>query len=284
MSDPSSTRTSTLPTADLGRGGPIVSRLALGTMTFGVETDEADAHRQLDTFVDAGGTLIDTADVYADGESERIVGRWAAARGGVDDPVVATKGRFAPPPGSHGASRRTLVRSVDASLRRLGTDAIDLYHVHGWDVHTPVHETLDTPGSLVRAGKIHDIGWSTVTGRQLQQILSTAELGGYSEAFRPASADRGRRPALAVVAAIRTRQSLPVRPDRAGPADARELSPAGGPDGGTLARQRSSGVRPPQTASSRIAASAGRCVRISAASSPSSECGNLIQRSVSCRK
>ena len=166
-----------MSTAPLGRTGPIVSRLALGTMTFGVETDEHAAHEQLDTFVEAGGTLIDTADVYADGESERIIGRWLAER---DDArvVVATKGRFAPPAGSAGASRRGLVRSVDASLTRLGVEAIDTYLVHGWDHHTPVAETLDTLTGLVRSGKIHSIGWSNVTGWQLAQIVTEARSNG----------------------------------------------------------------------------------------------------------
>lgn len=168
-----------MPIAALGNGGPVVSRMALGTMTFGVETGEDDARQQLDTFVEAGGTLIDTADVYGAGESERIIGRWAAARGGVDDLVVATKGRFAPPAGSHGASRRSLRRSVNASLERLGVDAIDLYFVHGWDQETPVAETLDTLSGLVRAGKIHSVAWSNVTGFQLQEIITTAALGGF---------------------------------------------------------------------------------------------------------
>lgn len=168
-----------LPTSQLGKGGPMVSRFALGTMTFGVETPEPVARQQLDTFVAAGGTFIDTADVYGDGESERIIGRWAADRGGVDDLIVATKGRFAPPAGSHGASRRSLRRSVDASLGRLEVDAIDVYFVHGWDEHTPVAETLDTLSCLVREGKLHDIAWSNVTGWQLQQIVTTADLGGY---------------------------------------------------------------------------------------------------------
>ena len=171
--------TNHIPTADLGPGGPVVSRLALGTMTFGVESDQRVARQQLDMFVDAGGTLIDTADVYGEGESERIIGRWAADRGGVDDLIIATKGRFAPPTGSHGASRRSLQRSVDASLQRLGLDAIDVYFVHGWDAHTPIVETLDTLTSLVRAGKIHNVAWSNVTGWQLQRIVTTAALGGY---------------------------------------------------------------------------------------------------------
>jgi len=168
-----------MATTGLGRGGPIVSRLGLGTMTFGVETDEDDAHSQLDAYVEAGGTFIDTADVYGDGESEQIIGRWATQRSGIDDLILATKGRFAPPAGSYGASRRSLVRSVDASLARLGVEAIDLYFVHGWDNDTPVTETLDTLTALVRAGKIHHIGWSNVTGWQLQQIVTTADLGGF---------------------------------------------------------------------------------------------------------
>jgi len=168
----------TMPVRQLGLGGPLVSRLALGTMTFGVETDEAEAFRQLDLYVDRGGNFIDTADVYGSGASEQIIGNWARQRGGMGDLIVATKGRFAPPPGSHGASRRALVRSVDASLKRLGIEAIDLYYVHGWDRHTDIAETLATLGDLVRAGKIHSVGWSNVAGWQLQKIVSTAPAAG----------------------------------------------------------------------------------------------------------
>jgi aryl-alcohol dehydrogenase-like predicted oxidoreductase len=167
-----------MPMAGLGRNGPVVSRLALGTMTFGTETIEAEAHRQLDTFADHGGTLIDTSDVYSVGASEEMIGRWGRQRGGLGDLVIATKGRFTPPPGSHGASRRALVRSVEASLRRLQVEAIDLYFVHGWDRHTDVAETLGTLGDLVRAGKLHHTGWSNVAGWQLQKIVSTAEANG----------------------------------------------------------------------------------------------------------
>lgn len=162
----------------LGRSGTLVSEIGLGTMTFGVETDEADAWSQLDAFVTSGATFIDTADVYGGGESERIIGRWLADRR-PQDVIIATKGRFAPPPGSAGASRRSLVRSVDASLSRLGVDAIDVYFVHGWDPHTSVLETLDTLTTLVRSGKVHSIGWSNVTGWQLSQLLTEARLGDY---------------------------------------------------------------------------------------------------------
>ena len=114
----------------LGRSGCAVSTLALGTMTFGVETAEPGAHEQLDVFLEAGGTLVDTADVYGGGESERIVGGWLADRPGdlTDRVVLATKGRFptAGDPNGAGLSARHLTRALDASLARLGVDRIDL--------------------------------------------------------------------------------------------------------------------------------------------------------------
>jgi len=167
-----------IATRPLGRSGLTVSELALGTMTFGAETDEPEAHAQLDAFVAAGGTLIDTADVYGGGESERMIGRWLADRG-AGDTLVATKGRFAPPAGSSGASRRSLTTSIDASLDRLGIDAIDLYFVHGWDDGADLVDTLDALSAQVRAGKIHSLGWSNVSGWQLERIVSTARQGGF---------------------------------------------------------------------------------------------------------
>jgi aryl-alcohol dehydrogenase-like predicted oxidoreductase len=164
-----------MPNAMLGRGGPIVSRLALGTMTFGVESDEATAHGQLDLFTASGGTFIDSADAYAAGESERIVGRWIERRGGHDDLIVATKGRFAPPACSTGASRRGLRIAAERSRERLKVDAIDLYSVHGWDKDVPVEATLEALADLVSQGVIHHVGWSNVTGWQLQKIISTAD-------------------------------------------------------------------------------------------------------------
>ncbi|MEM8851687.1 MAG: aldo/keto reductase [Pseudomonadota bacterium] len=164
-----------MPLRPLGRGGPIVSQLALGTMTFGAETDAAEAHRQLDLFTEKGGTLIDTADAYNRGQSEEIIGDWGRKRGGLSDLIVATKGRFAPPPGSAGASRRGLTRAVEGSLRRLGVEAIDLYFVHGWDPQTDVADTLGVLGDLVGSGKIHNIAWSNLAGWQLQKIVSTAQ-------------------------------------------------------------------------------------------------------------
>lgn len=155
-----------------------IDRYALGTMTFGVETDEATARAQLDAFVEAGGTRIDTADVYGAGESERILGRWLADRPDADV-VLTTKGRFAPPTGSAGASRRGIAMAVEGSLRRLGVDSIDCYLIHGWDQATPVEETLDALSAQARAGRIHRIGWSNVTGWQLQRIVTTARLAGH---------------------------------------------------------------------------------------------------------
>ncbi len=163
-----------MPRQFLGKNGPKVSRFALGTMTFGVETPEAEAFGQLDVFVERGGTFIDTADVYGGGLSETIIGKWGQARGGMDDLVVATKGRFAPPAGSAGASRRALTRSVEGSLQRLQIEAIDIYFIHGWDEQTELFETLSVLDDLVRSGKINNIAWSNVSAWQLQKIIDCA--------------------------------------------------------------------------------------------------------------
>ncbi|MBG6211856.1 aryl-alcohol dehydrogenase-like predicted oxidoreductase [Labrenzia sp. EL_126] len=181
--DNSKKRGTHMKSKPLGSSGIHVSNFALGTMTFGAETSKADAFRQLDEFTDRGGTYIDTADGYADGASEQIIGEWSAQRGGVTDLVIATKGRFSPPPGSAGASRRSLVRSIDASLKRLKADAIDLYYVHGWDPNTDVQDTLLALKDLVAAGKIHHFAWSNTAGWQLQKILTLSDKLGVS---RPA--------------------------------------------------------------------------------------------------
>src|SRR6202043_1364957 len=134
----------------LGHSGCAVSSLCLGTMTFGVETDEQGAHAQLDRFIEAGGNLVDTADVYGDGRSEEIIGRWFASRPAdvTELVVLATKGRFArggdDSPNGAGLSARPLTRALDASLRRLGLDSVDLSQVHAYDALTPVEDTLRT--------------------------------------------------------------------------------------------------------------------------------------------
>jgi len=152
----------------LGRSGCAVSTLALGSMTFGQETSEKDSHAQMDMFVEAGGTLVDTADVYSSGTSEEIIGRWFTSRPTEmrERVVLATKGRFpmGEGPNEVGLSRRHLTRALDDSLRRLGVDRIDLYQVHAHDPWTPIEETLGVLDDAVRAGKLHYVGLSNFTG------------------------------------------------------------------------------------------------------------------------
>ena len=162
----------------LGTTGTIVSAQCLGTMTFGNETDEQPAHAQLDLFVEHGGNFIDTADVYSLGRSEEIIGRWLATRSGMRDRlVIATKGRFpmGDGPNDVGLSRTHLARALDASLRRLGVDAVDLYQAHAWDPVTPIEETLGFLGDAVRAGKVRYAGVSNFLGWQLQKAALLAD-------------------------------------------------------------------------------------------------------------
>lgn len=166
----------------LGRSGCAVSSFALGTMTFGAESDETVAHAQLDRFVEVGGTLVDTADVYSAGVSEQIIGRWLAARPAdvTEAVVLATKGRFPmdDTPNGLGLSIRHLTRALDASLRRLGVDSVDLYQVHAFDPWTPLEETLRALDGFVRSGKIRYYGLSNFTGWQLTKAVHLArELG-----------------------------------------------------------------------------------------------------------
>lgn len=166
----------------LGRSGLMVSELCLGTMTFGNECDEADSHRLLDLFVEAGGNFVDTADVYAGGASEEILGRWLAKRSR-DDVVVATKGFWhtGGGPNDNGAGRRHLLSAVEGSLRRLGTDYIDLYQLHAFDESTPIEETLSTLDGLVRAGKIRHLGASNYASWQLQKSIDVARHRGWEQ-------------------------------------------------------------------------------------------------------
>ena len=162
----------------LGSSGCAVSAFALGTMTFGVETGEPESHRQLDQFVEAGGTLVDTADVYGAGRSEEIIGRWFADRPAelTGRVVLATKGRFPfdDAPNGSGLSARHLTRALDDSLRRLRLDAVDLYQAHAYDPWTPLEETLRTLDGFVRAGKARYYGLSNFTGWQLTKAVHLA--------------------------------------------------------------------------------------------------------------
>jgi aryl-alcohol dehydrogenase-like predicted oxidoreductase len=156
----------------LGRTGLEVSELCLGAMTFGSETDQSTGHRILDEFVGAGGTMIDTADTYAAGTSEEIIGGWLKTKNR-DDLVIATKvyGEAGPGMPVRGAGRKHILAGVEDSLRRLQTDFIDLYQIHVFDDATPLEETLTTLDTLVTSGKVRFIGASNLTGWQLQKAI-----------------------------------------------------------------------------------------------------------------
>jgi aryl-alcohol dehydrogenase-like predicted oxidoreductase len=164
----------------LGRAGLKVSELCLGAMTFGRESDEETSHRILDRFAEAGGNFIDTADVYTRGASEEVVGRWLRGKRRSDF-VVATKVRFpmGEGPNDVGLSRQHILSGVEASLRRLGTDTIDLYQVHCWDQATSLEETLSTLDDLVRSGKVRYVGASNFTGWQLQKAVDLSRWHGW---------------------------------------------------------------------------------------------------------
>jgi aryl-alcohol dehydrogenase-like predicted oxidoreductase len=158
----------------LGRSGLVVSRLALGTMTWGKDTDEDDAAAQLLAFTGAGGTLVDTADVYADGESERVLGRLLADVVPRDEVVLATKacGVTGQGPMGRGTSRGHLLSALDASLDRLQTDHVDLWQLHAWDPVTPWEEAMAAVDAAVASGKVRYAGVSNYCGWQLAATSS----------------------------------------------------------------------------------------------------------------
>lgn len=166
----------------LGRTGLYVSRLCLGTMTFGLQCDEDTSRAILDRGADAGITFLDSSDVYPVGSdlslvgrSEEIIGRWLAGRR--SQYIVATKclGRTGPRPWNQGASRAHIIAAVEASLRRLQTDYIDLYQLHGHDPNTPVEETLRAMEDLVRSGKVRYLGVSNWLAYQVALSIGRAE-------------------------------------------------------------------------------------------------------------
>ena len=165
----------------LGGTGTVVSSLCLGTMTFGNESSEEISHAQLDRYLEVGGNFLDTANVYSAGVSEEIIGRWLAKRPDARDQlVIATKGRFGLGAGRNnvGLSRTNLSRALDASLRRLGIETIDLYQAHAWDPVTPIEETLRFFDDAVRAGKIRYVGVSNFLGWQLQKAALLTQVRG----------------------------------------------------------------------------------------------------------
>lgn len=166
----------------LGRSGLLVAPLAFGGNVFGWTVDEQTSFALLDAFVDAGFNLIDTADVYsrwvpghAGGESETIIGRWLQASGKRSRIVLATKAGMEMGPGQSGLSRRYLRSAVEASLRRLQTDHIDLYQSHDDDPATPMDETLGAYAELIREGKVRAIGASNFSAARLALALATSK-------------------------------------------------------------------------------------------------------------
>ena len=164
----------------IGRTGLKVSELCLGAMTFGRESTEELSYEILDRFVESGGNFIDTADVYGQGLSEQILGKWLKGKPRADY-VIATKVRWpmGKGPNQEGLSRAHILASVEASLARLGTDYIDLYQVHGWDPGAPLEETLGTLNTLVQSGKVRYIGASNYTGWHLQKAVDISLMRGW---------------------------------------------------------------------------------------------------------
>jgi aryl-alcohol dehydrogenase-like predicted oxidoreductase len=172
----------------LGASGLKVPVLSLGTGTFGGQgplfsawgnTDAREARRLIDICLEAGVTLFDTADVYSSGASEEVLGE--AIRGRRDQTIISTKTALpmGDGPNDAGASRSRLIKAVDDSLRRLGTDYVDLLQLHAFDANTPVEEVLSTLDDLVRAGKVRYIGASNFSGWQLMKSLAASEKRGY---------------------------------------------------------------------------------------------------------
>ncbi|GHH76798.1 aldo/keto reductase [Streptomyces sulfonofaciens] len=171
----------------LGRSGLRVSALTLGTMTFGGQgmfgalgsLGVREADRQIGMALEAGVNLIDTADMYSGGVSEEIVGEVVEKRR--DGVLLSTKARMVlgEGPNDGGASRFHLVRQLEASLRRLRTDHVDIYHIHEWDGQTPLEETMEALDTMVRSGKVRYLGVSNYTGWQLMKALAVSDAHGY---------------------------------------------------------------------------------------------------------
>ncbi|CAN5421293.1 aldo/keto reductase [soil metagenome] len=188
-------------------------RIGLGTNTFGRTSDQAASSAVLDAFVDAGGTLVDTADTY--GESEAILGRWLAQSGLRERVIVTTK--VGNHPECEGLSHGSVTRGAEDSLRRLGIDRIDLYYAHYQDDSTPIEESVRAFDALVRAGKIGRIGLSNFTPHAIAEWLRTADEGGYAApvALQPHYSLIHRRTYETEYAALARDAGLEVYPYRA---------------------------------------------------------------------
>lgn len=174
---------------NLGRTGLQVSRICLGCMSFGVASrgfhgwalDEDASRPLIRQALEAGVNFFDTANVYSGGTSEEILGRALADFANREEVVVATKvhGAMRPGPNGRGLSRKAILAEVDASLRRLGTDYVDLYQIHRWDPHTPIEETLGALDDVVRTGRARYIGASSMWAWQLAKALFVADARGW---------------------------------------------------------------------------------------------------------
>jgi aryl-alcohol dehydrogenase-like predicted oxidoreductase len=165
----------------LGRSGLAVSPLSLGTMTFGNDrwgSEDTESRAIFDRYVDAGGNFVDTADGYALGKSEELLGRFVAERKLRDKLVIATKFTFNAEegnPNAGGNGRKNVYRALDGSLKRLGMEYVDLYWLHSWDMRTPVEEVLETLTDLVRAGKIRYYAFSDIPAWYMARAVTLAE-------------------------------------------------------------------------------------------------------------
>src|SRR5262245_9458869 len=169
----------------LGKSGLRVSELALGAMTFGEDwgwgADSAESRRMFDAYIDRGGNFIDTASIYTNGSSERLVGELAGDRR--ERLVVATKYTLMTrqgDPNSSGNHRKCMMRSVETSLKRMNTDYIDLLYLHAWDNTTPVEEILRAMDDLVRSGKVLYVGISDTPAWQVSRMQAISELRGWA--------------------------------------------------------------------------------------------------------
>jgi len=172
-----------------GRTGMPVSKLCLGTMTFGTQCDEPTSFDILDTAFDAGITFVDTADMYPNGHdgelaglTEEIIGRWMTSRGRRDDIILASKfwAPMGPNPWNRGASRKHVIGALDESLRRLQTDYLDLFQIHFFDSDTPIDDTLRALDDMVRQGKVRYVGCSNFAAWQLARAIGRSEALGIS--------------------------------------------------------------------------------------------------------
>jgi len=172
----------------LGNTGLKTSRLALGTMTFGDDwgwgADDAASRQIFDAYVEAGGNFFDTADMYTNGNSERMLGRYVRDAGIRDNAVIATKFSYNAEPGNPNAGgngRKNIIRALEGSLERLGTDYVDLLILHTWDRVTPAEEVMRTFDDLVSSGKVRHVGLSDVPAWYAARAQTIAELRGYEK-------------------------------------------------------------------------------------------------------